>query len=414
MQKDCIYLDNNATTKVDPEVVEAMLPYLTDFYGNPSSMHTFGGQVSKAVRQAREQVAALLGADESEIIFTSGGTEGDNAAIRAALLAQPEKRHIITTQVEHPAVLSLCKQLETQGYSVTYLSVNRQGLLDLDELEAALTGNTALVTIMYANNETGVVFPIEQIGLRVKERGALFHVDAVQAVGKIPLNMKTSTIDMLTMSGHKIHAPKGIGALYVRRGVRFRPMLIGGGQQRGRRGGTENVSGVVALGKASELELIHIEEATRREKRLRDRLEQSIIATIPDCEVNGHPTQRLPNTTNIGFKYIEGEAILLSLNKHGICASSGSACSSGSLEPSHVLRAMGLPYTILHGSIRFSLCRYTTEAEIDAVLTVLPGIVERLRALSPFKSDDAGWLQQRDEEMGRGEEGEKNKSLITQ
>jgi cysteine desulfurase len=394
MQKNCIYLDNNATTKVDPKVVEAMLPYLTEYYGNPSSMHTFGGQVGKAFSQAREQVAALLGADESEIIFTSGGTEGDNAAIKAALLAQPEKRHIITTQVEHPAVLNLCKQLATQGYSVTYLSVNRQGQLDLDELEASLTGNTALVTIMYANNETGVVFPIEQIGLRVKERGALFHVDAVQAVGKIPLNMKASTIDMLTLSGHKIHAPKGVGALYVRRGVRFRPMIIGGGQQRGRRGGTENVPGIIALGKAAELELLHLSEATMREKRLRDRLEQTLIATIPECEVNGHPTQRLPNTSNIGFKYIEGEAILLSLNKHNICASSGSACSSGSLEPSHVLRAMGLPYTILHGSIRFSLCRYTTDAEIDAVLAIMPGIVERLRALSPFTTDETPWLQE--------------------
>ncbi|MGJ5672447.1 MAG: cysteine desulfurase NifS [Nostochopsis sp.] len=399
MQKNCIYLDNNATTKVDPEVVEAMLPYLTDYYGNPSSMHTFGGQVKKAVNKAHEQVAALLGADESEIIFTSGGTEGDNAAIRAALLAQPDKRHIITTQVEHPAVLTLCKQLEKQGYNVTYLSVNNAGQLDLNELEAALTGNTALVSIMYANNETGVVFPIEQIGLRVKESGALFHVDAVQAVGKIPINMKTSTIDMLTMSGHKIHAPKGIGALYVRRGVRFRPMLIGGGQQRGRRAGTENVSGVVALGKAGELELLHLETATARERKLRDRLEKTIIATIPDCQVNGDSTQRLPNTTNIGFKYIEGEAILLHLNKHGICASSGSACSSGSLEPSHVLRAMGLPYTILHGSIRFSLCRYTTDAEIDAVLAVMPGIIEHLRALSPFKNDEASWLQEQEKAL---------------
>ncbi|MUG93771.1 cysteine desulfurase NifS [Scytonema sp. UIC 10036] len=399
MLKDCIYLDNNATTKVDPEVVGAMLPFLTDYYGNPSSMHTFGGQVGKAVQQGREQVAALLGADESEIVFTSGGTEGDNAAIRAALLAQPDKRHIITTQVEHPAVLNVCKQLESQGYSVTYLSVNRQGQLDLNELEASLTGNTALVTIMYANNETGTVFPIEQIGMRVKEYGALFHVDAVQAVGKIPMNMKTSTIDMLTMSGHKIHAPKGIGALYVRRGVRFRPMIVGGGQQRGRRGGTENVPGVVALGKAAELELLHLEEATTREKQLRDRLEQTLLAQIPDCEVNGDISQRLPNTTNIGFKFIEGEAILLSLNKYGICASSGSACSSGSLEPSHVLRAMGLPYTILHGSIRFSLCRYTTEAEIDAVLAVMPGIVEHLRTLSPFKSDNASWLQEHEKSL---------------
>ncbi|QKQ74466.1 cysteine desulfurase NifS [Nostoc sp. TCL240-02] len=393
MQNNCIYLDNNATTKVDPEVIEVMLPYLTDYYGNPSSMHTFGGQVGKAVRTAREQLAAILGADESEIVYTSCGTEGDNAAIRAALLAQPEKRHIVTTQVEHPAVLNVCKQLETQGYSVTYLSVNNQGQLDLDELEASLTGNTALVTIMYANNETGTVFPIEQIGLRVKEYGAIFHVDAVQAVGKIPLNMKTSTVDMLTLSGHKLHGPKGIGALYIRRGVRFRPFILGGHQERGRRAGTENVPAIIALGKAAELELLHLEEATARERKLRDRLEQTLLAKIPDCVVNGDVTQRLPNTTNIGFKYIEGEAILLLLNKYGICASSGSACTSGSLEPSHVLRAMGLPYTTLHGSIRFSLCRYTTEAEIDRVIEVMPSIVERLRALSPFKNDDAGWLQ---------------------
>ncbi|MDB9445439.1 cysteine desulfurase NifS [Anabaena sp. CS-542/02] len=389
-----IYLDNNATTKVDPEVLEVMLPYLRDYYGNPSSMHTFGGQLGKAVKTARQQLAALIGADESEIVYTSCGTEGDNAAIRAALLAQPQKRHIITTQVEHAAVLNVCKQLETQGYTVTYLSVNSQGQLDLDELEASLTGNTALVTIMYANNETGTVFPIEQVGLRVKQSGAIFHVDAVQAVGKIPMNMKTSTIDMLTLSGHKIHAPKGIGALYVRRGVRFRPLLIGGHQERGRRAGTENVPGIIALGKAAELELLHLEEATARERKLRDRLEQTLLAKIPDCEVNGDVTQRLPNTTNIGFKYIEGEAILLSLNKHGICASSGSACTSGSLEPSHVLRAMGLPYTTLHGSIRFSLSRYTTESEIDRVIEVMPDIVQRLRAMSPFQNDNAGWLQE--------------------
>jgi cysteine desulfurase len=399
MQKNCIYLDNNATTKVDPEVIEAMLPYLRDFYGNPSSMHTFGGQLAKAVSTARKQVAALLGAEDSEIVFTSCGTEGDNAAIRAALLAHPDRRHIITSQVEHPAVLNVCKQLESQGYQVTYLSVNHQGQIDLNELEASLTGNTALVTLMYANNETGVIFPIEEIGARVKEYGALFHVDAVQAVGKLPLNMKTSTIDMLTMSGHKIHAPKGIGALYVRRGVRFRPLLIGGHQERGRRAGTENVPGIIGLGKAAELELLHFEEATKRERKLRDRLEQTLLATIPDCEVNGHPTQRLPNTTNIGFKYIEGEAILLHLNKYGICASSGSACTSGSLEPSHVLRAMGLPYTTLHGSIRFSLCRYTTEAEVEQVISVMPGIVEHLRSLSPFKSDDVEWLQQQEQTL---------------
>ena len=394
MQNNCIYLDNNATTKIDPQVVEAMMPYLTDYYANPSSMHTFGGQLGKAVKIAREQVAALLGADESEIVFTSCGTEGDNAAIHAALLAQPEKRHIITSQVEHPAVLNVCKQLESKGYQVTYLSVDSHGQMDLSELEAALTGNTALVTMMYANNETGTIFPIEEIGAMVKEYGALFHVDAVQAVGKIPLNMKTSTIDMLTISGHKIHAPKGIGALYVRRGVRFRPLLVGGHQERGRRGGTENVPGIIALGKAAELELLHLEEVSQRLTKLRDYLEKSLLAEIPNCEVNGDIKHRLPNTTNIGFKYIEGEAILLSLNKYGICASSGSACTSGSLEPSHVLRAMGLPYTTLHGSIRFSLSRYTTEAEIDQVIAVMPEIVDRLRALSPFKNDNADWLQQ--------------------
>lgn len=394
--RDCIYLDNNATTKIDEEVIAAMMPYLTLYYGNPSSMHTFGGQVKGAIKQAREQVASLLGAEPSEIVFTSCGTEGDNAAIRAALKAQPNKRHIVTTQVEHPAVLNVCKQLEKEGYTVTYLSVNSQGQLDLDELEASLTGNTALVSVMYANNETGVVFPIERIGQIAKEYGALFHVDAVQAVGKIPLNMKTSTIDLLALSGHKLHAPKGVGALYVRRGTRFRAFQVGGHQERGRRGGTENVPGIVALGKAAELAQQHLANVTH-EQRLRDRLERTILATIPDTVLNGHPSERLPNTTNIGFKYIEGEAILLSLNQYGICASSGSACTSGSLEPSHVLRALGLPYSVLHGSIRFSLSRYTTDEEIDRVLEVLPGIIERLRALSPFNSDDANWLQEQEQ-----------------
>ncbi|MBW4518450.1 MAG: cysteine desulfurase NifS [Scytolyngbya sp. HA4215-MV1] len=389
-----IYLDNNATTKVDPVVIEAMLPYLSKYYGNPSSMHAFGGQVGQAIKDARSQVAQLLGAEESEIIFTSCGTEGNNTAIRAALAAQPDRRHIITTQVEHACVLNVCKQLEKQGYTVTYLSVNNQGQLDLMELEAAITGNTALVTTMYANNETGVIFPVEQVGAIAKEYGATFHVDAVQVAGKLPLNMKTSTIDLLTISGHKLHAPKGVGALYVRRGFRFRPLLLGGHQERGRRAGTENVPGIIGLGKAAELANFEL-KYMQRETRLRDRLEHGLLSTIPDCEVNGHPTQRLPNTTNIGFKYIEGEAILFSLNQYGICASSGSACTSGSLEPSHVLRSMGLPYTILHGSIRFSLSRLTTDAEIDRTLEVMPGIVSRLRALSPFNSEAADWLQDR-------------------
>lgn len=394
--KDCVYLDNNATTKVDEEVVAAMLPYLTLCYGNPSSMHTLGSQVGVAVKTGREQVASLLGADPSEIVFTSCGTEGDNAAIHAALLAQPNRRHIITSQVEHPAVLNLCKNLERQDYTVTYLSVDDQGQLDISEFEASLTENTALVTLMYANNETGVIFPIEQVGQLAKEYGAIFHVDAVQVVGKIPLDMGKSSIDMLTLSGHKIHAPKGIGALYVRRGTRFRPLLIGGHQERGRRAGTENVPGIVALGKAAELAESHLIMGTG-ERELRDYLEQTILTTIPDTVLNGHAVQRLPNTSNIGFKFIEGEAILLSLNRYGICASSGSACTSGSLEPSHVLRAMGLPYTVLHGSIRFSLSRFTTQDQIQKVLEVLPGIIDRLRALSPFTSDDAGWLVEQEQ-----------------
>ncbi|NJL02554.1 MAG: cysteine desulfurase NifS [Spirulinaceae cyanobacterium RM2_2_10] len=393
-----IYLDNNATTRIDPEVVAAMLPYLNEFYGNPSSMHSFGGQVGRAVKTAREQVASLLGALDSEIVFTSCGSEGNNTAIRAALAAQPDKRHIVTTQVEHAAVLNVCNQLEKEGYRVTYLSVDRRGQLDLCELEAALTGDTALVTTMYANNETGTVFPIVEIGSLAKAWGASFHVDAVQAVGKLPLNMADSPIDLLTLSGHKLHAPKGIGALYVRRGFRFRPYLIGGHQERGRRAGTENVAGIVALGKAAELTQQYFtgSVAIAHEQVLRDRLEQGLLATISDCEINGDPAKRLPNTTNIGFKYIEGEAILFMLNQHEICASSGSACTSGSLEPSHVLRAMGLPYTTLHGSIRFSLSRYTTIAEVDRVLAVMPGIVQRLRDLSPFKDDSADWLQDRE------------------
>ena len=390
-----IYLDNNATTRVDPEVLDAMLPYLSDLYGNPSSMHSFGGQVGAAVQDARVQVAELLGAEDTEIIFNSCGSEGNNTAIHAALAAQPDKRHIITTAVEHPAILNVCKHLEKKGYTVTYLSVDRRGQLDLMEVEAAMTGGTALVTTMYANNETGVIFPVEQIGAIAKEYGATFHVDAVQAVGKVPINLKNSTIDLLTLSGHKLHAPKGVGALYVRRGFRFRPFLLGGHQERGRRAGTHNVPGIIALGKAAELAGQHLADV-QREQELRDLLQTRLLELIPDCEVNGGGTTRLPNTANIGFKYIEGEAILFMLNQHGICASSGSACTSGSLDPSHVLTAMGLPYTILHGSIRFSLSRFTTEDDIQKVIEVMPGIVEKLRAISPFNNDQADWLQERD------------------
>jgi len=390
-----VYLDNNATTCVDPAVLDAMLPYLRDFYGNPSSMHSFGGQVGAALEDARAEVAALLGAEDTEIVFNSCGSEGNNTAIHAALAAQPEKRHIITTQVEHPAILSVCKHLEKKGYSVTYLSVDGAGQIDLAEVEAAMTGGTALVTMMMANNETGVVFPVDAVGAIAKSYGATFHVDAVQAVGKLPINLSHSTIDLLTLSGHKLHAPKGIGALYVRRGFRFRPFLLGGHQERGRRAGTQNVAGIVALGKAAAIARHHLPNILQ-EAALRDLLEQGLLTAISDCKVNGGGSPRLPNTSNIGFKYIEGEAILYMLNREGICASSGSACTSGSLEPSHVLMAMGLPYTILHGSIRFSLSRFTTVAEVNHVLNVMPGIVQRLRELSPFTNDQADWLQGRD------------------
>ena len=389
-----IYLDNNATTKVDEQVLGVMLPYLTELYGNPSSMHRFGGQVAQAIQTAREQVADLVGALPAEIVFTSCGTEGNNTAIRSALATLPDRRHIITTQVEHACVLNLCKALEKQGYRVTYLSVDGAGMIDLMELEAALTGDTAIVSTMYANNETGVMFPIAQIGALAKSYGALFHVDAVQAVGKVPIDLQDSPIDLLTLSGHKFHAPKGVGALFVRRGVRFRPLLIGGHQERNRRGGTENVAGIVGLGQAAALAQDNLDKMATVQA-LRDRLEESILATIPDTVINGKGSPRLPNTTNIGFKYIEGEAILLMLDREGICASSGSACTSDSLEPSHVLRAMGLPYSVLHGSIRFSLSRFTTAMEIDRLLVVMPTIVTKLRALSPFSAEDKGWIEER-------------------
>jgi cysteine desulfurase len=387
-----IYLDNNATTQIDPKVLDVMLPYLSDLYGNPSSMHSFGGQVGAAIQSAREQVATLLGAKDTEVIFNSCGSEGNNTAIHAALAAQPEKRHIITTVVEHPAVLNVCKHLEKKGYAVTYLSVDGYGQLDLSELEASLTGGTALVTTMFANNETGVIFPVEEIGAIAKSYGATVHVDAVQAAGKIPINLSNSTIDLLTLSGHKLHAPKGIGALYIRKGFRFRPFLLGGHQERGRRAGTQNVPSIVGFGKAAELAQQDL-SSIAQEAKLRDTLEEGILKNIPDCQVNGAGSPRLPNTTNIGFKYIEGEAILFMLNRETICASSGSACTSGSLDPSHVLTAMGLPYSILHGSIRFSLSRFTTDTDIQHVLSVMPGIIQRLRDISPFTNDQADWLQ---------------------
>ena len=379
-----IYMDNNATTKVADEVIDEMMPYLREKYGNPSSMHTFGGQIGKKVAQARRQVAALLGCEPDEIIFTSCGTESDNTAIKGTLEMYPNKRKVVTTRVEHPAVLTTCRELERHGYSISEISVDRQGNLDIDELGFRLDDNTALVSVMYANNETGVIFPVEQIAEIAAARGIVVHTDAVQVAGKIPLNLKDSAINLLSLSGHKLHAPKGIGVLYVRRGTRIGPFMHGGHQEAGRRGGTENVPGIIALGKACQLALSHLEEENSRVKSLRDKLEKGILQSCPDCFVNGDTPNRLPNTTNISFEFIEGESILMMLDQFGICASSGSACTSGSLEPSHVLRAMGVPFTAAHGSIRFSLSRYNTEADVDCVVEKMPAVVNRLRELSPF------------------------------
>jgi cysteine desulfurase len=379
-----VYFDNNATTKVAEEVLEEIRPLFCELYGNPSSMHTFGGQTGRRIRKAREQVAGLLGCEPSEIVFTGCGTESDNAAIKGILAAVPDKRKVITTRVEHPAVLAVCRELESHGYTVVELSVDKKGRLDLAELADQLDDNTALVTIMYANNETGVIFPIEGVAELVKSRGAIFHTDAVQAVGKIPLNLSKSNIDLLSLSGHKLHAPKGVGVLYVRKGTRLSPFMLGGHQEAGRRAGTENVPGIVGLGKACELAAENFEAENSKVKTLRDKLETAILKKCPDCRLNGDPENRLPNTSNISFEYIEGEAILLMLDKYGICASSGSACTSGSLEPSHVLRAMGVPFTAAHGSIRFSLSRYNTEEEVDYTIEKLPPIVNHLRELSPF------------------------------
>ena len=379
-----IYADNNATTQVAPEVLEEILPYFHDVYGNPSSMHSFGGQVAGRLREGREKVARLIGATPDEILFTSCGTESDNTAIRAAIASHPYKKHIVTTRVEHPAVKNLCEHLGRHGYRVTFLPVDRHGRLDLEHLRKVLSSDTAIVSIMWANNETGVIFPIEEIAQMVREMDIVFHTDAVQAVGKIPIDMGQIPVDMLSLSGHKLHAPKGIGALYVRKGTKFSPFLIGGHQEGGRRGGTENVASIIGLGKACELALEHLREENERVKSLRDKLENGILKRIPSAMVNGDREHRLPNTTSISFEYVEGEAILLMMNEFGICASSGSACTSGSLEPSHVLRAMGVPFTAAHGSIRFSLSIYNTEEDIDFIIEKLPPIIERLRELSPF------------------------------
>jgi cysteine desulfurase len=383
-----IYVDNNATTRVAPEVVDAMVPYFSELYGNPSSMHSFGGDVAAEITEARENVAALIGAHPDEIVFTSCGTESDSTAIRAALESSPDKKHIVATRVEHPAIKSLYEGLSKKGYRVTFVPVDNQGRLDLDYLYGNLADDTAIVSVMWANNETGVIFPIDDISQEVKAREIVFHTDAVQAVGKLPIDVSKTAVDMLSISGHKFHAPKGIGALYIRKGTKYAPFMIGGHQEKGRRGGTENTASIIGLGKAAELAKKHLEEnGYERINGWRDKLETALLETVPNTMINGDPENRLQNTTSIAFEYVEGEAILLMMNEHGICASSGSACTSGSLEPSHVLRAMGVPFTAFtaaHGSIRFSLSRYNTEDEMDFIAEKLPPIIERLRGLSPY------------------------------
>lgn len=382
-----VYFDNNATTQVAEEVAEEIRPFFCKLYGNPSSMHTFGGQIAARIRTAREQIACLLGCEPVEIIFTSGGTESDNTAIKGSLAAAGDRHKIITTRVEHPAILTACRELENHGYTVVEIAVDRNGRLDMGQLEEQIDDETALVTIMYANNETGTIFDIEKTAQLTAQSGVLFHTDAVQAVGKIALNLANGNIDLLSLSGHKLHAPKGVGALYIRKGTRLAPFMLGGHQEAGRRAGTENVPGIVGIGKACELAGKNIEQENKRVRKLRDRLEAALLDKCPGSSVNGDRENRLPNTSNISFEYIEGEAILLMMDKFGICASSGSACTSGSLEPSHVLRAMGVPFTTAHGSIRFSLSRYNTEKEVDYAIEKIPPIITRLRQLSPFVTE---------------------------
>lgn len=382
-----VYTDNNATTRVAPEVLKEMLPYFSELYGNPSSMHSFGGNVGKKIKEARERVAALINADPSEIVFTSCGTESDNAAIMAAIELNPAKKHIITSSVEHPAVKNLCSYLQVKGYTISFVPVDREGRLDTELLYKTIdekADDIAIISIMWANNETGVIFPIAEIAKKAAEKGILFHTDAVQAAGKISIDVKDSGVDMLSLSGHKIHAPKGIGVLFVRQGIKFVPFLKGGHQEKGRRAGTENTASIIGLGKASELAKYHLSEMDTRVRGLRDYLETELLVQIPACSVNGERNNRLPNTLSIGFDAVEGESILLLMDQKGICASSGSACTSGSLDPSHVLMAMKVPFESAHGTIRFSLSAYNTQEDIDHIIESMPPIIKRLRDMSPF------------------------------
>jgi len=384
-----VYLDNNATTRVAPEVRDAMLPFLGELYGNPSSMHAFGGQVARFVTEAREEVARFINCEPDEILFTSCATESDNAAIRGTAEWHGKDLRVITTAVEHPAVLQPCRRLKALGHDVTFLGVNHEGQIDLAELEEQLRTSKlpTLVSIMWANNETGVVFPMDEIAALCRRYGATLHTDAVQVAGKIPVDVKKVPVDLLAMSGHKFHAPKGIGLLYVRRGTKLKPFMLGGHQEAGRRAGTENVPYIIGLAKACELARRGMADEAAKLTRLRDRLEAGILASCPNTRLNGDRAHRLPNTLNVSFEYVEGEAIAYHLSDLGICISTGSACASGSLDPSHVIRAMGVPFTAVHGSVRFSLSRYTTDEDIDYTLANLPGVIKRLRELSPFGPD---------------------------
>jgi len=377
------YFDNNATTRVAPEVVDAMIPFLREQWGNPSSTYVFGRQVGEHVDQARARVAALINAEPREIIFTSCGTESNNSAIHSALVTQPDKRHVLTTAVEHSANTHFCALLQKRGYSVTYLPVGPDGALDLQQLEASIRPDTAIVSVMWANNETGVLFPVRDIATICRRQGTLFHTDAVQTPGKLKMDVRELDVGFLSLSAHKLHAPKGIGLLYVKRRVRYQPYVVGGGQERGRRGGTENVASIVAFGRAAELAMASLPDEDTRVRALRDRLEDGILAGIQGTSRNGAKEPRLPNTSNVAFDGVEAEGILMLLDQAGICASSGSACTTGSLDPSHVLTAMGCSAARARSSIRFSLGIYNTEAEVDYVLNHLPGIIAKLRANAP-------------------------------
>ncbi len=385
--KKVVYFDNNATTRIAPEVVEAMLPFLTEFWGNPSSAYAFGAQVHGHVEKAREKVAALVNSDPKEVVFTSCGTESNNTAIHSALVMNPGKKHVITTAVEHSANMNYGDFLQRRGYDVTYLPVDSDGSLDVHLLEKSIRPDTAIVSCMYANNETGVLFPIAEIAAICRSKGVLFHTDAVQVPGKLKLDVRELGVDFLSLSAHKLHAPKGIGMLYVKRRTKFQPYLIGGHQERGRRGGTENVANIVAFGRAAELAMDSLTDENTRVRALRDRLEDTILSRIPNTVRNGNRNHRLPNTANIAFDFVEAEAILLLLDGLGICASSGSACTTGSLDPSHVLMAMGLPPMRARGSVRFSLGIYNTEDEVDYVLEHLPKLIQRLRDISPLNPE---------------------------